>query len=718
MVGFIPDPSPEEDTNQVPKLKNFKDPTDFIDPKTNDLTFADSFLDFDSIKEWFEDNPSLDRICLEESEFGDIKKGMEIGKTHVIDPNVAGFKPIDGGSELVGGISGCPVKVEEEDLKPAVKMEEEDFKPGGKLSPSIAEEMDKVSLVRIKSEEEGNKEKVKVESKTEVDGAYELEEGEIEDFGGEMGVDGTDNSDYDEEDEETYEEDEVAKETNEIFRRSGFEFEDVDVDDEDDDDDAGDTRGPIKSKNEFETLPPVPQVDVTLQPHHQTLPVGVVQSIIGTKVIVEGGEKHNPLNEGSILWITIDRSPLGLVDEIFGPVTNPYYVVRYNSEIEVPAGIHEGTSISFVPEFANHVLNDNNLYKKGYDASGENDEELSDYAEFSDDEKEAEYKKMLKMSKRGTNDQRGGNRKSNKKKVKSRDGAWKNGGNSAQQTSTTVGQLAPDESEHDISTVSASLDSCSPIGRQSFVGGSNFVQPFSVMPQSSGIIPSSNGVWTNGMPGQEPENPIFPNRFPAEGMTMLSQNYQQQPIPLPTPAMPIPYQQQQFFSCMNTLPGMLPGGQPNLFSGPAYAPWMGIGGQNGFGQTSGVGMQGQQLLSAVQSILASGAMTDGNSNVQPQGVPGNFETSQNVDMGNGFSQTTFGAGMQGQQLLSAVQGILASGAMADGNCNVQPGGVPDNFESSQNFNTGASSGRGKRPFHRGRGRGRGRFTGRRDHQQS
>ncbi|OMP05852.1 H/ACA ribonucleoprotein complex, subunit Gar1/Naf1 [Corchorus olitorius] len=562
-----------------------------------------------------------------------------------------------------------------------------------------------------------------------------FEGGEIGDFGGEMAFDGTDSSDYDQEDEETDEEDEEDEETDEEYE------EDEDVDDEDDDDDAP---GPIKSKNELEALPPVPPVVVTLQPHHQTLPVGVVLSIIGTKVIVEGREKHNPLNEGSILWITIDRSPLGLVDEIFGPVTNPYYVVRYDSEIEVPAGIQEGTSISFVPEFANHVLNDSNLYKKGYDASGENDEELSDPAEFSDDEKEAEYKRMLKMSKRGTDDQRGGTRKSNKKKVKSRDGALKNGSNSAQQTSTTVGQLAPNENQHDFSksnkkkvksrvgaskngsnsaqqtsttvgqlvpnenqhdfsTVSASLDSYSLIGRQNFVGGSNFVQPFSVMPQSSGIIPSSNGVWRNGMPGQESQNPIFPNRFPAEGMAMLSQNYQQQPIPLPTPAMPIPYQQLQFNPSMNTLPGMLPGGQPNLFSGPAY-----------------------QLLSAVHSILANGAMAYGNSNVQPEGVPGNLETSQNVNMGNGFSQTTFGVGMQGQQLLSAVQGILASGAMADGNCNVQPGGVPHNFQASQNFNTGASSSRGKKPFHRGRGRGRGRgrdrgrgrFTGKGGHQQS
>lgn len=134
--------------------------------------------------------------------------------------------------------------------------------------------------------------------------------------------------------------------------------------------------------------------------------------MLGDRVVVEGLEKHNPLNEGSILWISESRKALGLVDEIFGPVKNPYYVVRYNSDKELPAGISVGTPVSFVPEFANHILNEKELYKKGYDASGENDEELNDEVEFSDDEKEAEYRKSLRQAKRGANDrQQHGNRK-------------------------------------------------------------------------------------------------------------------------------------------------------------------------------------------------------------------------------------------------------------------------------------------------------------------
>ncbi|XP_042487515.1 H/ACA ribonucleoprotein complex non-core subunit NAF1 [Macadamia integrifolia] len=212
-------------------------------------------------------------------------------------------------------------------------------------------------------------------------------------------------SSSEEEDEEEEEED--KRDTMEVGEIEEGEIRDLDngiAAESDNEEGEGVLRRPIRSNNELEILPPVPHVDVALEPHHQTVPVGVISSIMGTKVVVEGLEKHNPLNEGSIIWITEARLPLGLVDEIFGPVKNPYYVVRYNSDEELPARIHEGTLVSFVEAFANHALNDKNLYRKGYDASGENDEEFSDEVEFSDDEKEAEYRRMQRMAKRGTDD--------------------------------------------------------------------------------------------------------------------------------------------------------------------------------------------------------------------------------------------------------------------------------------------------------------------------
>jgi H/ACA ribonucleoprotein complex non-core subunit NAF1 len=103
----------------------------------------------------------------------------------------------------------------------------------------------------------------------------------------------------------------------------------------------------------------------------------------------------------SILWITESRTTLGIVDEcVWTCKKNPCYLVRYNSE-EVPAGVSAGSNVSFVAEFADHILilNMKELYAKGTDTSGDDDEELTDELEFSDDE-EAEYKRSLRPAKR------------------------------------------------------------------------------------------------------------------------------------------------------------------------------------------------------------------------------------------------------------------------------------------------------------------------------
>lgn len=386
--------------------------------------------------------------------------------------------------------------------------------------------------------------------------------------------------------------------------------------------------------------------------------------ILGTQVVVEGIEKHEPLNEGSILWINESRSPLGWVDEIFGPVKHPYYVVRYNSESEVPTGIQAGTLISFVPEFASHVLNNKDIYKKGYDASGANDEEVSDEAEFSDDEQEAEYKRMQKMTKRGMNDQKPRNNKNDKKKVKNRVEPWKNGQQSSQRTPTDAGHVPPNQHQHNLPPLSALVDNRNPstsfaVGGQGLVSGAGFVPPLPSITQTACFNAPSNGVWANGMPFQQPQGTFFPNGFPTYGMPWLSQNSQQNPFQMPVPN-GMPFHQQQIDPSQRLLSGpVVPGEQSNPLAGSMFA--QGLVGQNGFNQVAfGIGLQGQP------------------------------------------SQLTLHAGEQG---------IIPNGLQMGQNCNVpQFGGIPGNYEAPQQFNLGASS-RGRKPYHRGGGRfsrGRGR----------
>lgn len=377
------------------------------------------------------------------------------------------------------------------------------------------------------------------------DGDKKKEEGEVEE--GEL-------RDSDDDDES---EDDKSEGGDKMFSWSMVDDDDIDVVDYDDDARGG--GGPIKSKNELENLPPVPPVEVALEPHHQMLPVGVVMSTLGAQVIVEGVEKHDPLNEGSILWVTESRKPLGLVDEIFGPVKNPYYVVRYNSENEVPVGIHAGTLISFVPEFADYVLKNKDVYKKGYDASGANDEELSDEIEFSDDEKEAEYRRMQRMTKRDENDENPGKRKINRKKVSPKQNVVR----------SIPDAPAPSLPNHGNSSPFSGI-------WQGPFGGTTMVPPFPIPLSNAGPNFPTNGVWTNGtMFPQQPQPALLPNGFPANGMQWYPQNtqiYQQLAMP------GIPFQQQLHPSQGPLSTAMLPGVQPNMFAQPMYA--QGLVGQN------------------------------------------------------------------------------------------------------------------------------------------
>ncbi|MCO5604062.1 hypothetical protein L7F22_058219 [Adiantum nelumboides] len=164
-------------------------------------------------------------------------------------------------------------------------------------------------------------------------------------------------------------------------------------------------KGPGRSRNKMKDMPHIPKVSVTLQPYHTMVPAGFVSSAVGVSLIVEGTEGQPPLSEGSILWLTEVRLPLGFVDELFGPVKKPFYVVRYNDASELPEEAKEGAQVSYVREFADFVLNNPDLYTKAFDNTGENDEDLSDSeVYFSDDEKEAEYRRSKPKMKRGNSE--------------------------------------------------------------------------------------------------------------------------------------------------------------------------------------------------------------------------------------------------------------------------------------------------------------------------
>ncbi|XP_068667536.1 H/ACA ribonucleoprotein complex non-core subunit NAF1-like [Aristolochia californica] len=493
-------------------------------------------------------------------------------------------------------------KIEKEDNN-EIKVENVSDRSDSGTSESDSDEESSSSSSSEETDDDGDN---KVEEDTGADDDIEVEEGEIR----------------------------VADREETVFRSE--------------DEEEAPVQGPIKSKNEVEILPPVPAVTVVLEQYHRTLPVGVVLSIVGAKVIVEGLEKHNPLNEGSILWITETRLPLGLVDEIFGPVKNPYYLVRYNSEEDVPPGIHEGSAISFVVDFADHVLNDKNLYRKGYDASGENDEEISDEIEFSDDEKEAEYKRMKRTTKRGKADKKYGSQETEGRKraqVKNemrkdfqpaKNESWKDFQPAA--TPSPVGIVKPQKVDAEVAVVQGQpqiprAPALFGSGSCGCLHGAQTVVPFGGPNQAMQF----SGVWPNMVPSQSIPMGSLSNAIPFRGLPLPPQHHHypdQHQHQMFAGFQDVPPFQQQFDPSQH---GMAPFGSMNLSMGLPSMNWP-----------------------------------------RPLGL-------DNVNQG---------------PMMPRFNGQL------------QPQTLQGSFSATQQYNPGMSSGRGNKPFHRGRGghhfRGRGR----------
>lgn len=175
---------------------------------------------------------------------------------------------------------------------------------------------------------------------------------------------------------------------------------------EDDDDEGFSQPAPIKTQDEvlLEELPAVEEVCVTLPEEAELQPLGTVSNIIQQLVIIQSLKDTPPLNESSIIFKS-DREAAGKVFEVFGPVSSPLYVLRFNSVDQIfSKGLKEGTTLYYAPaikEYTGYILTQQLRLLKGSDASWKNDQEPPEEAlDYSDDEKEQEAKRKLKNAKK------------------------------------------------------------------------------------------------------------------------------------------------------------------------------------------------------------------------------------------------------------------------------------------------------------------------------
>ena len=157
--------------------------------------------------------------------------------------------------------------------------------------------------------------------------------------------------------------------------------------------------GPPKTKNEVvEDLLVVEDLsEIVINVNIDRLElIGEVLYTLDTEhtIIVQAFNTNNPFNEGSVLC-NKGGEILGKINEVFGPVTSPFYTVRVdNRKTDVKTFYHtfqpktEIYCIWKLSSFVTPAL----LMQRGTDASNMYDEEITEEQEFSDDEKELEAK--------------------------------------------------------------------------------------------------------------------------------------------------------------------------------------------------------------------------------------------------------------------------------------------------------------------------------------
>jgi len=111
-------------------------------------------------------------------------------------------------------------------------------------------------------------------------------------------------------------------------------------------------------------------------------------------VVVQGSEGSAALNEGSVLCLG-NRVPLGTVNEVFGPIKVPHYLLHLSARVVEAAGeaLVTGGQIFTVQDQSHYVTLATIIRGKGCDASNEHDEELPpEQQDYSDDEEERSAK--------------------------------------------------------------------------------------------------------------------------------------------------------------------------------------------------------------------------------------------------------------------------------------------------------------------------------------
>ncbi|EFN54041.1 hypothetical protein CHLNCDRAFT_136109 [Chlorella variabilis] len=173
-------------------------------------------------------------------------------------------------------------------------------------------------------------------------------------------------------------------------------IDDMDADVDADEDGGGGAAAAHRAERELLGSLPLPALaGVQVSADEAVQAAGIVLSMLEGMVVAQAGSRA--LNEGCVLVLE-DRSPIGCVEEIFGPVVSPLYALRYGGAEPMPAALQPGATVYSVDRLADFVLPEQ-LRVQGYDAAAE-EEEADLEAQFSDDEAEARHRRKLEAKRK------------------------------------------------------------------------------------------------------------------------------------------------------------------------------------------------------------------------------------------------------------------------------------------------------------------------------
>lgn len=161
---------------------------------------------------------------------------------------------------------------------------------------------------------------------------------------------------------------------------------------------------PVRTKGELglDELPPIQRLDINARVEELSQ-VGRVVSILDRLVTVVSFKCLPPLDLDSVLF-SKDGTALGPIFDVFGPVKEPRYVMRFNSREEIDEiGIVVDMPVYYAPNlpFTAYVFTTHLMAIKGSDASWKHDNEPPDEVkEYSDDEEERRDKALASRIKR------------------------------------------------------------------------------------------------------------------------------------------------------------------------------------------------------------------------------------------------------------------------------------------------------------------------------